>query len=58
MDKVEPIQPVQNIKSNLNHKSKYYFDGNKVYKEEDNEPVSELENMDRNILYDFLGRYK
>ena len=55
---VEKIKPVEQIHNNLKGKSKYYFDNNRVYKEEDNEPVSELENMNTNILYDFLGRYK
>lgn len=55
---IEKIKPVEPIHNNLKSKNKYYFDNDKVYEEEDNEPVSELENMPQNILYDFLGRYK
>lgn len=55
---IEKIKPVEQAHNNLKSKNKYYFDNDKVYEEEDNEPVSELENMPQNILYDFLGRYK
>ena len=52
--RIEPVEKVHYDKP----KDRYYFDNNRVYKEENNEPVSELDNIPQNILYDFLGRYK
>lgn len=53
MENVKRIQPVQSVSNNAH---KYYFDNNRVYREKDNEPVSEIENMGREAINDFIGR--